>query len=223
MFFQSYASTGIGKHQIKSRNHRAGLCGCVRLRVNIRRRQRYAKAECCSLALCGLKLHGTVMPLQNLVGLRQSNSVAFFFGGEVELENFVLHLLSNAQTLIADFGNYNIFFAMCLDRQLSALRHGLNSVDHHVEKSLLHQVQVRFDEQRLRKHDALDVDAMLLRFRGSQQRNVIEQSAEVNFHQMQFACAHEVHQGLYDTVDPVNFAADDVHVPPRIGIELRQL
>src|SRR5258708_23821027 len=116
------------------------------------------------------------MPLKNLVGLRQTDTGTLFFGCEIKLKNFILHILSNSQALISDFSNDGVFLAMRRDGKLSALRHRLNSVDHHIQKRLLHQVEVGLDDQGLREHDSPDFYVMLLRLRCSKQRNIVEQA-----------------------------------------------
>src|SRR5712691_2815883 len=224
MFFQFYAPNDDWKNiKSKLRNYRIRLGGGFRLGVQTGGREGYAEAEGCSHAFSRLEFHRSVMPLQDLISLGQADAVTLFLGGKVKLKNFILHILSDAQPLIANFGDYGILLAMCRDRKLSPLRHGLNSVDHHVEKRLLHQIEIRLDDQRLPKYHSLNLDAMLLRLRRCEQRHIVEQAPEIHLYQVQFAGAHEVHESLNDAIEPVNFAADNVHVPAGVGIELRQL
>src|ERR1700722_6887313 len=208
---------------IRLGDYLVGLGGGVGFGVETGGGEGNAKAEGGAFACGGLEFHGAVMPLQDLISLRQANAAAVFFGGEVEFENFVLHFRRDAGTLVADFGDGGIFFTIRLDGELAALRHGLNSVDDDIEKGLLHEIEIGLDEQRFGKHDALDVDAVLFGFGISEERDIVEQAAEINFDQMEFAGAHEVDQSLHDAVETVNFAADDVHVAAGIGIELGEL
>ena len=39
-----------------------------------------------------LEVHRAVVPLQDLIGLSQSDAAAFFLGGEVEFENLVVQI-----------------------------------------------------------------------------------------------------------------------------------
>src|SRR5712671_850696 len=220
--FQSYAP-GLSKNiKSKLRNYRIGL-GSFRFGVQAGGRERHTEAEGCSHAFRRLEFHRPVMPLKDLISLRQADAVTLFLGGEVKLKNFILHILRDASPLIADLSDYSIFLAMRRNRKLAAFRHGLNSVDHHVEERLLHQIEVRLNDQRLRKYDSLDVDAMLFRFRRGEQSDIVQQAAEVDLHQMQFASPHEVHQSLHHPVEAMNFASDNIHVAASVGIELCQL
>src|SRR5580704_9507198 len=64
---------------------------------------------------------------------------------------------------------------------------------------------------------------MLFRVGGGKHGNFFEQLAEVHFDQVQLAGAHEVDERLYDAVESVNLAADDVHVAARIRVKERKL
>src|ERR1700678_2562912 len=64
---------------------------------------------------------------------------------------------------------------------------------------------------------------MLLRVRSGEQRDVFEQTAEVDFHKVQLAGTHKVDQRLHDSIEPLDLASNDVHVAASVGVELRQL
>ena len=64
---------------------------------------------------------------------------------------------------------------------------------------------------------------MLLRIGSGEQRDVLEHAAEIHFHQMKFASPHEVNESLHHAVEPMNLAADDIHVTAGIRVELREL
>src|SRR5260370_41709788 len=64
---------------------------------------------------------------------------------------------------------------------------------------------------------------MQLGFGSSQQCHVLEHAAEIDFFQVQIARTGEVHQHLHHAVKTMNLAADNVHVAPRVGVNLSQL
>ena len=68
-------------------------------------------------AIGRFEVDGAVVPLQNLVGLGQSDAAAVFFCGEIELEDFVAQILRNAATLVANLGNDGVVFALGGDRE----------------------------------------------------------------------------------------------------------
>src|SRR5579863_6204959 len=74
---------------------------------------RNVKTENRSCSFRRLKVHRAIMPLQNLIGLGEADSTAFFFCGEVELENFVPHVFGNSTTLVLNLGEDHIVFAAC--------------------------------------------------------------------------------------------------------------
>src|SRR5271168_1141642 len=106
------------------------------------------------------------MPLQDLICLRQADTVAVFLGGEIKLKNLVLYILSNAHAPVADLGHHHTFFAVRRNGELASFGHSLDSVEHDVEKSLLHKIYIRLDWQGLVRHVTDEVDAMLLGVRG---------------------------------------------------------
>ena len=55
------------------------------------------------------------MPLQNLIGLRQTDAVAVLLGREIELEDLVLNIGGNANALITDLSDYDIFVTLRQD------------------------------------------------------------------------------------------------------------
>src|SRR5579863_743483 len=69
------------------------------------------KTESRSGAFHGVKIHGAVVPLQNLIRLGQADSAAFFFGGEVQLENLVSHVFGNSTALVLHFRDNRVAFA----------------------------------------------------------------------------------------------------------------
>src|ERR1700730_5530392 len=66
---------------------------------------RNMKAENGSASLGRFEVYRSVMPLQDLIGLRQTDAAAFILGCEIEFENILVHVLRNPSTLIANFGN----------------------------------------------------------------------------------------------------------------------
>src|ERR1700733_1413621 len=163
------------------------------------------------------------MPLENLVSLRQADAVAVFLGGEIKFKDFVLHIPRDSGAAVADLSDNGVLFAAGRDGELASLGHSLNAVENHVEQSLFHQIEVGLYGQRLFGPIVNDDDAVLLAVGSGEQSDIFEKAAKIDFDQMQFACAHEVDQGLHAAVEAVNFAADDIHVAARIGIELREL
>ena len=91
------------------------------------------------------------MPLQDLVGLRQSYATAalIFLGGEVELEHFVLYGLGNAPTFVSDFSHDGIFIAANGDREHSAIRHSLHTIQYNVQYCLLDEIDIDLHRNRL--------------------------------------------------------------------------
>src|SRR5271166_1643115 len=132
------------------------------------------------------------MPLQNLVGLRQSDPAAILLGREVKLEYLIVHLFRNSGTLIVNLGyNYTIF-APRRNRKRSSQRHGLNPVEHNIEDGLLHHIYVNLDRQWLHWQVAIDGDAMLFGVGGGQLCYLFQQVTKISFLQMEVARASEV-------------------------------
>src|SRR6202021_3255769 len=80
-----------------------------------------AQAEGCAGADDGIEVHRTVVPLHNLISLRQADSAAPFIalGGEIEFENFLLRIGRNAASLINDFGKNHVVVAPRFDGRRS--------------------------------------------------------------------------------------------------------
>src|SRR5580698_5984151 len=118
-------------------------------RVQARAGKRETKTKCGSLGFRRFEFYRTVVPLQDLVSLRQADAVAVFLGGEIKLKDFVLYILRNACTLIANLGNRRIIVAARRKSELASVRHGLDPVKHYIEQGLLDEIEVRFDGKRL--------------------------------------------------------------------------
>src|SRR5437016_5344312 len=102
------------------------------------------------------------MPLHNLIGLGETDSTALLFCREVELENFVLNVRRNPSALVVYFDEHAVFVAARHDIQGSTRRHGLNSIEHDVEESLLDEVAVHLDVQGFFRQFTQNMDTMLL-------------------------------------------------------------
>ena len=92
------------------------------------------------------------MPLQDLIGLSQTNSASALLGSEVKLEDLLLHVFGNADSGIADLGHHNAFFTPGADGESAALGHRLHAIDHNIQDGLLHEIGIYFDWQGLRGH-----------------------------------------------------------------------
>ena len=163
------------------------------------------------------------MPLQDLVGLRQPNAAAVSLGGEIQLKNLLLDLGWDAVPLVLNPGEDHVLLAARRDGKVPALRHSLQSVQHNVEDGLLHEVNIDVDRERHRRKFACDRDTVLRRIGRGQHGNLFEQAAKVDFLQMQFPGAHEVHQDLHHPIQAVDLAVNNVDVAARVGISLLQL
>src|SRR5215469_14001005 len=106
-----------------------GLAGYIQSGV----RERDAEPEGGALAFGGLEVQRSVVPLQDLVGLRQADAAAFRLGGEIQFEDFVLDLGRNPGAGVDDFGGDQSFMAAGADGERASLGHRLNAVDHHVQ------------------------------------------------------------------------------------------
>src|SRR5215831_499456 len=160
------------------------------------------------------------MPLHDLVGLREPDAAAAFFRREVKLEDFLLGFPGDSAARVLDLDDDRSLFAPRADGQLPALAHGLHTVDDHVENGLLHEVEVDFDGQGQVRQVADDGYGMLISVRRSQGCDLVQHAAQVDFFQLQITRACEVDEDLYDTIQPVNLAADDVHMPARARVHL---
>ena len=52
-----------------------------------------------------IQIHRAVVPLQNLIGLRQADAAAVFLGREIKFEDFVVHILRDSAALVANLGD----------------------------------------------------------------------------------------------------------------------
>src|ERR1700730_2377327 len=77
-------------------------CFLQSIRPRLDQRQTQAKSR--SLSRHRIEINRSVMPLQNLIGLRQPDSGPFFLGGEIQFKNLVLGIRRNAVTLVENFG-----------------------------------------------------------------------------------------------------------------------
>src|SRR5882672_9985970 len=55
-----------------------------------------------------LKVNRSIVPLHDLVGLRQPNPAATLLGGEVEFEDFFLQVLGDTRTFITNFSDHHV-------------------------------------------------------------------------------------------------------------------
>ena len=67
-----------------------------------------------------------------------------------------------------------------------------------------------------------NVDRMLRRIRRSQRNNVFQKAAEIGLFEAELTRPGEVDQNLHDSIQTMNLASDDVHVPARVRIDLLQ-
>src|SRR5256886_302946 len=77
----------------------------LRLAIWFRDHRRQAQAERRAGSDDGIELHRAIVPLHDLVGLRQTDSASTFvsLGGEVEFENFLLGFGRNTAALVLHF------------------------------------------------------------------------------------------------------------------------
>ena len=113
------------------------------------------------------------MPLQDLIGLRQSNPAAVFLGREVELEYLFVHILRNAGTLILNLGDGGAIVGSSCDGQHATFGHGLDSVDNYIQESLLHQIDIDLHRQSVCWCVAFNRDTVLFGVGRSQLRDVL--------------------------------------------------
>ena len=116
------------------------------------------------------------MPLQDLIGLCQTNATPIFLGSEIEFKNLVVHLLRNPRALILNLGHYDSVLAARRNGEHSPLGHGLDSVDDNVENGLFHQIGIDFDRQPEVGDLSLDGDSVLLSVGPGQLRDVFQQA-----------------------------------------------
>src|SRR5215469_6206500 len=162
------------------------------------------------------------MPLQDLIGLCQTDSTPVFLGGVVQLENLVVDFLGNTIALIPDLGNHYLPVRAPRDLEISTAGHGLYPVQDHVEDGLLHEVTVDLHRQRTGRQFGHDLDSVLFGLRSGQRHDILEQATQVHFFQAQIPRAGKVHQDLHHPVQAVNLAVDDVHVPAGVWVHLLQ-
>src|ERR1700732_1817222 len=95
--------------------------------------RRNVEPENSSSSLGRFEVHRPVVPLQNLVGLCQTDAAAIFFRREIEFENLVVHVLGNPAALIANLGDHRVVFAASGNSEQPPERHRLNTVDDDIE------------------------------------------------------------------------------------------
>src|SRR5690242_8797011 len=83
--------------------------------------QGQAQSKRCALSFNGFEVNRTVVPLQNLVGLCQTNAGPTFFGGEIQLENLVLNFKRNAAALVANLCHHHFVFAPRRNPELASV------------------------------------------------------------------------------------------------------
>src|SRR5216684_9287981 len=91
----------------------------LRLAIWFRDRCWQAQAERGAGSDDGIELHRAIVPLHDLVGLRQPDSAAAFvaLGGVVEFEDFFLRFGRNAAALVQHFGENHFLIAPRLQRE----------------------------------------------------------------------------------------------------------
>src|SRR6266496_367276 len=84
------------------------VAGILRLRLPSRVCCRNMEAENRTIPLDRFEIHRAVVPLEDLIGLCQTDAAALFFRREIQLEDFVMHILRYTGTLIADLREHHI-------------------------------------------------------------------------------------------------------------------
>src|SRR5215469_11546923 len=187
----------------------------VQMRLRDGTRRWYMEAEYGSVHFARFKVHRTVVPLQDLIGLGQTNPTTVFLGSEVEFKNLVVHLLGNSGALVLNFGHYDSVLAPRRNGQHSSLRHGLHPVDDDVEDGLFHQVGINFDGKSNVGHVSLDGDSVLLSVGTGELGDVFQQAAQIDLLKVKVARPCEINEGLHHPIEAADFAVDDVHMAPR--------
>ena len=92
-----------------------------------------------------------IVPLHDLVGLRQADSASPFvaLGGEIEFVDFLLRFGRNAAALVEHFGENRFAIAPRLQSEGSSRGHGLHSVYYQVQNRLLHQIGIGAHHERV--------------------------------------------------------------------------
>src|SRR5580704_6351069 len=94
--------------------------------------QRQDQAERRSVSVHRYEIHRTIVPLHDLVSLRQADSAAALLGSEIQLEDFFLEFRPNAPTYVSNLSDGLVFLAVGRDRHGPTLRHGLHPVENDV-------------------------------------------------------------------------------------------
>src|SRR5258708_12579701 len=159
---------GTGGNLSARFGHGWGRSFRVAHRVQTRRCQRDTEAKSRAFPFRRFKFHRAVMPLQNLVRLRQPNAAAILLGRKVKLKNLVLHIVRNTTAPVTDLGHGDIVFTVRRDCEQTSLRHSLYSVQYHVEQGLLHQIRVHLEGKRLTGQGTFNGDAVVFCIRGGE-------------------------------------------------------
>ena len=163
------------------------------------------------------------MPLQDLVGLGQSDAASALLGGEVEFEDLFLYFPRNPVAGVADFGDGDAVFATGADGERAPFLHRLHAIDNDIQDGLFYEIAVDFHRKRSAGEVAIDVNPVLLSVGHGQQRYILKQLSEIGFFELEVSGTREVDQNLNDAIEAVNFAADDVHVATGAWVGLLQL
>src|ERR1700674_4991429 len=82
-----------------------------------------SQAEGCAGSDDGIELHRAIVPLHDLISLRQADSASTFvaLGGEVEFKNLLLRFGGNAATLVLHLGENHLVIAPRLQSERATL------------------------------------------------------------------------------------------------------
>src|SRR6202034_766617 len=82
------------------------------LRVQCRGSQGNSKTKRRPFPRRRFKFHGSVMPLQDLVSLLQTDAIAILLGSKVKLKHLLMRIFRDANSAVAYFGHHRIAFTM---------------------------------------------------------------------------------------------------------------
>src|SRR5262249_24290583 len=142
---------------------------------------------------------------------------------EVEVVDLVADLGRNTRPVIADREHH--FAAAMLDLQgdLAALGHRLHAIQDDVQERLLEQVHVDTGHGRFGARVQEERAATPNRVRRGKIHDVARDRPQVRILEAQIHGTSEIDQKLYHAIEALDLAADDIHVPVGIGIDLFQL
>src|SRR5258708_3094146 len=94
------------KNESIASSYRSRIFSVLRTTVRRGSNRRNMETENSSCPLGSLKIDRAVVPLQDLIGLRQPDAAAVFLGSEIELEDLVAHVDRDSHALVANLGNH---------------------------------------------------------------------------------------------------------------------